>query len=270
MSLTSTSAAVVGRPLGVRLGQPASPDAPMWCFLPAVWPYRDRAWVRDRATRGHDGGLRRTAKPAAAVGGPGLRRCRAGHKPAPDGMRAIPSTGRPAVVATAAAGFCHDARCRGVHAGRSSRRGPTDHGLEGPRSTRHQPPRPTRLTRGPSRRTDVPRDAFRSARSNLDSTTRSRRTQWRPHARDGDARTGSTPRDGTVAGQRSASGRCQPAESAGEIRSFRVDGLGSPKTSSPLRVQRSRPLAWALAAINRSADRRDAGDRGAGDCLDGC
>jgi len=32
----------------------------------------------------------------------------------------------------------------------------------------------------------------------------------------------------------SASGRCKPAESAGEIRSFRVDELGSPKT--PLRA----------------------------------
>lgn len=28
-----------------------APEAPMWCFLPAVWPRRARTWVPDRATR---------------------------------------------------------------------------------------------------------------------------------------------------------------------------------------------------------------------------
>ncbi|WP_258724902.1 DUF5956 family protein [Cellulomonas sp. NS3] len=28
-----------------------APDAPLWCFLPAVWPARQRAWVPDRSVR---------------------------------------------------------------------------------------------------------------------------------------------------------------------------------------------------------------------------
>lgn len=28
-----------------------APDAPLWCFLPAVWPAQERGWVPDRSVR---------------------------------------------------------------------------------------------------------------------------------------------------------------------------------------------------------------------------
>jgi hypothetical protein len=35
----------------VEAGWTLAPEAPLWCFLPAVWPRDDRAWVRDRRAR---------------------------------------------------------------------------------------------------------------------------------------------------------------------------------------------------------------------------
>lgn len=34
-----------------RQGFAPAPEAPMWCFLPVVWPDEHRAWVRDRRAR---------------------------------------------------------------------------------------------------------------------------------------------------------------------------------------------------------------------------
>ena len=34
-----------------RRGFAPAPEAPMWCFLPVVWPDDHRAWVRDRRAR---------------------------------------------------------------------------------------------------------------------------------------------------------------------------------------------------------------------------
>jgi len=45
-------------------GYSPAPEAPLWCFIPAIWPSAERAWVRDRRVRhltrqGDDGLLRR-------------------------------------------------------------------------------------------------------------------------------------------------------------------------------------------------------------------
>lgn len=32
-------------------GYEPAPEAPMWCFVPAIWPTGSRAWVRDRRVR---------------------------------------------------------------------------------------------------------------------------------------------------------------------------------------------------------------------------
>lgn len=34
-----------------RQGFEPAPEAPMWCFLPVIWPDAHRAWVRDRRAR---------------------------------------------------------------------------------------------------------------------------------------------------------------------------------------------------------------------------
>jgi hypothetical protein len=46
-------------------GWDLAPDAPVWAFLPSVWPVQDRTWINDRATRWYtelnDGIEKRTA-----------------------------------------------------------------------------------------------------------------------------------------------------------------------------------------------------------------
>jgi hypothetical protein len=35
----------------IEAGWTPAPEAPLWCFLPAIWPQEDRAWVRDCRVR---------------------------------------------------------------------------------------------------------------------------------------------------------------------------------------------------------------------------
>jgi hypothetical protein len=47
------------------LGYEPTPDAPLWCFLPAIWPQDARAWVRD--TRIRHQSVSCTGRPAVRV-----------------------------------------------------------------------------------------------------------------------------------------------------------------------------------------------------------
>jgi hypothetical protein len=51
---------------------------------------------------------------------------------------------------------------------------------------------------------------------------------------------------------------------------YDVDELGKSEDVITVARVEVEPLAWAVAAINRSANRRGAGGTGEGDCLDGC